>query len=310
MMPPNLRQDETKTVKSPTIFLYSILGLACLALVSSCQKAKDNKDGMVPKVEFDVPYVPNSKLKSQTLDLLIPPNKSGDKIPVVVWIHGGAWEGGDKRPAPAPELVQRGIAVAAINYRLSGEAPFPAQIHDCKAAVRFLRANAQKYNLDPDKIGVWGMSAGGHLAALLGTSGGDKSLEGDGGNPNQSSKVQAVCDWCGITDIDKLSRKNWTKGSTFYKLFGGSRDDNLEKVKLASPVKHVTSDDPPFLIMHGDSDKTVSILQSEELKQALDAAGVKCDFEIVKNGQHFFFEPNELKRVANFFQSQFSKTSE
>lgn len=291
-------------MKLPTTFISSIVGFLCIALLVGCHKARENKGDLVPKVEFDVPYVPGSKLKSQTLDLLIPATGSGDKIPVVVWIHGGAWEGGDKRPAPAPDLVQRGIAVAAINYRLSGEAPFPAQIHDCKAAVRFLRANAERYNLDANKIGVWGMSAGGHLAALLGTTGGEKSLEGDAGNTDQSSKVQAVCDWCGITDIDKISKKNWTKDSTFYKLFGGAREKNLEKIKIASPVVHVTSDDPPFLIMHGDADKTVSILQSEALKQALDAAGVRCDFEIVKNGQHFFFEPNELKRVASFFESQ------
>src|SRR5205823_8686811 len=121
-------------------------------------------------------------LERNVLDLYRPPKAEGP-VPLVIWVHGGGWQNGDKSRTPALDLLARGYAVASINYRLSQHAPFPAQIHDCKAAVRFLRAHAAEYRLDPDRVGAWGMSAGGHLVALLGTSDGVKELEGDLGNP-------------------------------------------------------------------------------------------------------------------------------
>lgn len=128
-------------------------------------------------------------------------------LPVVIWVHGGGWETGTKDASPAARLVPYGYAAVSISYRFSQVAPYPAQIHDCKAAVRWVRAHAKEYNFDPDRIGVWGASAGGHLVALLGTTAGEQELEGDvGGNLEQSSAVQAVCDWFGPTDIIKLCR--------------------------------------------------------------------------------------------------------
>ncbi len=138
-----------------------------------------------------------------TLDLYCPKKVSGS-LPVIVWIHGNGWSRGRKERCPAVTLVQDGYAAASIDYRLTTTAPFPAQIEDCKAAVRWLRANASTYHLDPDHIGVWGHSAGGHLAALLGTSGGVRELEGTGDNMSYSSRVQAVCDVSGPSDLVRL----------------------------------------------------------------------------------------------------------
>jgi len=140
------------------------------------------------RVERNLEYVPGGHERNK-LDLYLPA-MAEKPLPVVVWIHGGAWRAGSKEGCPAVGLVSRGYAVASINYRLSQHAVFPAQIEDCKAAIRFLRAAAKQYKLDPDHVGVWGASAGGHLVALLGTSGGVKDLEGRRGSLGQSSRVQ------------------------------------------------------------------------------------------------------------------------
>jgi acetyl esterase/lipase len=143
--------------------------------------------------------------RSLKLDLYIPPHKQGERLPLVVWVHGGAWISGDKANPRAPRELGDRYIVASIDYRLSKEATFPAQIYDCKAAIRWLRANADQYDIDPDRIGAWGGSAGGHLVALLGTSGGVEELEGDVGDYlDRSSVVQAVCDFYGPTDLALL----------------------------------------------------------------------------------------------------------
>ena len=154
-------------------------------------------------------------------------------------------------------LAAKGYAVASINYRLSQHAVFPAQIEDCKAAIRWLRANAAKYHLDPDHIGVWGASAGGHLVALLGTTGSVKELEGKGGNLDQSSRVQCVVDWFGPTDLATMGGSHDKPGSPESRLIGGPVQENKEKARKASPLTYVSKDSAPFLIMHGDQDNTV-----------------------------------------------------
>src|SRR5713101_8014594 len=154
----------------------------------------------------DLEYVKGGH-ERQKLDLYLP-EKSDGPLPLIVWIHGGGWIGGNKENPPGLEFLNRGYALASINYRLSQHAKFPAQIEDCKAALRWLRANAKTYNLDPDRIGVWGESAGGHLVALLGTTGDVKELEGEEGNPQQSSEVQAVVDWFGPTDFLKIGEQS------------------------------------------------------------------------------------------------------
>jgi acetyl esterase/lipase len=204
------------------------------------------------------------------------PEKEGGPWPVVVWIHGGGWRRGDKEGCPHMELVKQGFCAAvSINYCLTDVAPMPAQIEDCKAAIRFLRANATKYNLDPDRIGVYGGSAGGHLAALVGTSAGVKELETQGGNFEYSSRVQAVCDWYGPSDLTKM------KGDVIESLLGGLPEEKKDLARLCSPLTHVSPDDPPFLIMHGDDDSTVPHDHSVWLAEALEEAGVAVEFVTV-----------------------------
>src|SRR5206468_530267 len=186
--------------------------------------------------------------RALTLDLYCPQKASGP-LPVILWIHGGGWSKGRKEQhSPAISFLNDGYAVASIEYRLSGEAPFPAQIEDCKAAVRWLRANAAKYNLDADRIGAWGHSAGGHLSALLGTSGGVQELEGNGDNMSYSSRVQAVCVVSGPGDLleqyrdalEHAGEMNPKVKPALEALIGGSPEQNKAKALAASPISYVS----------------------------------------------------------------------
>ncbi|MEJ2704593.1 MAG: alpha/beta hydrolase fold domain-containing protein [Sedimentisphaerales bacterium] len=219
------------------------------------------------RVERDIVYAQAGDRKL-LLDLYLPP-KSSEPLPVIVWIHGGGWRGGSKGSGGrARPMVQRGYAVVDVGYRLSGEAIFPAQIEDCRAAVRWVRANAGKYGLDANRIGAWGSSAGGHLVALLGTAGDVKEFDTEA-NHQYSSRVQAVCDWFGPTDFLQMDA-HMLKGSSLVHnaanspeslLVGGpiQKEPYKSLVKKADPITYVTKDDPPFLIMHGDKDMLVPL---------------------------------------------------
>ncbi len=256
------------------------------------------------KVLKDLVYVPGGH-ERQKLDLYLPEQAAEHPLPLVVWIHGGGWEGGSKEGCPLRALMlDKGYAVASINYRLSQDALFPAQIEDCKAAIRWLRANAKKYNLDPDRVGVGGDSAGGHLVALLGTTAGVKDLEGDEGNLDQSSRVQAVVDWYGPTDFATIGQGLSNPKSPVSRLIGGPPQENKEKAAKASPITYVSKDAAPMLIMHGDKDNLVPISQSEELAAALKKAGVEVTFQVVKGNGHGgpdFLNPENRKRIVDFF---------
>ena len=244
--------------------------------------------------------------KSLLLDLYLPEKASGP-LPVIMWVHGGGWRGGSKERCPAIPVTEHGYAVASINYRLSHEATFPAQIHDCKAAVRWLRANAEKYGLDPKRIGAWGASAGGHLVAMLGTAGDVKDLEGQEGNLKYSSRVQAVCDFFGPADLAKMAgkRERMPAEAPYAPeslLIGGPLLENLDKAARASPVTYVSKDDPPFLIAHGDQDNLVPLEQSQVLYDALKGAGVEATLHIVQGGGHGFRSPEVYDKVLAFFE--------
>ncbi len=208
-------------------------------------------------------------------------------------------------------MLGHGYATASINYRLSNEAIFPAQIEDCKAAVRFLRANAKKYNLDPDHIGVWGASAGGHLVALLGTTGDVKELEGSGPNQGVSSRVQAVCDLFGPTDLTKIVAESGRKivlkhdaaDSPEAKLFGGPIEDKKELAQKANPIAYITKTAAPFIILHGTEDNLVPPQQSEILDAALKAAGVEFDAVDHRSAGHGpgIDNPERSRQVVEFF---------
>jgi acetyl esterase/lipase len=182
-------------------------------------------------------------------------------------------------------LAKDGYVVASVEYRLSNVATFPAQIEDCKAAIRWLRANAEKYQLDPNRIGAFGRSAGGHLVALLGTCGDYKEWDKVGGNFDQPSNVQAVCDWFGPTNLAThppvVARLD---GKDSLKMLFGVDDlkDVPDQVANASPINHIHAGDPPFLIMHGDADNAVPIEQSESFADALKKANVDVAYKVVK----------------------------
>ena len=291
-------------------WLVSLSVLLGMASSSQAQGLRPNlPDGS--KAHRDLEYVRGGH-ERQRLDLYLP-EKADRPLPVIVWVHGGAWLAGSKEGGgPALSFVRKGYAVASINYRLSQHARFPAQIEDCKAAIRWLRANARTYGLDPDHIGVWGASAGGHLVALLGTSGDVKELEGKDGPADQSSRVQAVVDWFGPTDVTKMGGSHDGPDSPEAKLLGGPVQENKEKAERANPIAYVSKDDPPFLILHGDKDTTVPFSQSELLEEALRKAGLDVTFRPVKGaghgGREFSSEENR-KLVEEFFDKHLKKGS-
>jgi acetyl esterase/lipase len=251
--------------------------------------------------------LPYKRIGGETLTLdLYRPEKISAPLPVIIWIHGGGWNRGGKELCPAVALVDDGYAVASVDYRLSSVAPFPAQIQDCKAAVRWLRANASTYRLDPDKVGVWGNSAGGHLAALLGTSGGVSELEGDGDNMQYSSRVQAVCDVAGPVDLEALTNSPPKAIFAIEELLGGPLEKNKAKATAASPIHYISKDDPPFLIVHGDSDSLIPVEQSRRFYAELQKAGVTATLKILHVG-HQGVMMAAVKDAEMFFRTTLKK---
>lgn len=253
--------------------------------------------GTIPsgvRVERDLEF---ANVGGRTLKLhLYLPDRSSDDVPVVVLIYGGAWMARNQSmlTPSATWLARNGFAAAVIDHRLSSEAVFPAQINDCKAAVRWLRANRAEYGLDAEQIGAWGSSSGGHLASLLGVAGDVAALEGDAGNPDQTSRVQAVVNFFGPTDFLQMqvhalpgSRLDHdSANSPESRLIGGPIQENREKVRLANPITYVTPDGPPFLIVHGEQYPLVPWHQSELLFESLKEAQVEVSFYKIAGAGH------------------------
>ncbi|MCL4180410.1 MAG: alpha-L-fucosidase [Verrucomicrobia bacterium] len=252
----------------------------------------------------DLAYVPDGHAR-QKLDLYLP--KEGASLPLIINIHGGAFKMGSKEDGVPLEYLAQGYAVASINYRLSQHAVFPAQIEDCKAAVRWLRAHAREYRFDPDRFAAWGASAGGHLAAMLGTTGDTKEFD-VGANLDQPSGVQAVVDYFGPTDFLQMDAHRLPNGqlhdpadSPESELIGGAIQENQEKAARANPITYVTAGDPPFLICHGDQDPLVPHHQSELLEAALKQAGVPVTFYTVKGAGHGRFNDPKVPELTREF---------
>jgi len=240
------------------------------------------------------------------LDLYLPP-KSSTPAPLVVWIHGGAWRAGSKDSVPVERWLQQGFAIASVEYRLSPMAKFPAQIHDVKAAIRWLRGNAETYAIDSEGFIIAGSSAGGHLAALVGVSNGVQELEGHLGEfTSTSSNVQAIVSFFGASNLESILSQSTTHGLSvrvpaLELLLGGQPDQKQQLAKLASPVAHVDATDPPLWLIHGDADPQMPIEQSHELYQRYKELELQADFEIVKGGKHGgdgFFTDAQLDRVG------------
>ncbi len=267
------------------------------------------------RVEKDIAYVTDGDA-AQKLDLYLPEQPADKPLPLIVWVHGGGWQGGSKSGCPAASYVARGYAAASVEYRFSQKAVFPAQIQDCQAALRWLRANARKYNFDPDHIGLWGSSAGGHLVALMGTSGGKKAFPPIGGNEDQSDRVQAVCDLYGPADFNTVIQqaeddkgvKNIyafnTPKDTYSTLVGVHLGSDKAKTDAVSPVHFVSKDNPPFLILHGTKDALVPFAQSVEFEAALKQQGVPVLFQRLPNCGHggaMFNKPAVNDMIRAFF---------
>jgi len=248
----------------------------------------------------------------QTLDLYRPASGAGP-FPGVIFIHGGAWSAGSKADfqRQASYLATQGYVCISINYRLSQQAPYPAALYDAKAAVRWMRANAAEYGIDPNRLAAVGGSSGGQLAALLGTTASVKTMEGDGGNPSFSSRVEAVVAFNPLTDFVSALEKtqNPTAVTKALVAFLGGPLEKVPEIYIeASPVAHVSTTSAPFLFLHGTADTTLPFPQSVEMRDALQAVGVRAELYSAEGGNHGFFnfppfyEP-ALKRMLEFLDS-------
>ncbi len=227
---------------------------------------------------------------------------------LIVWVHGGAWHSGSKENPPTG-LLEKGYALASVDYRLSVEAPFPAMIHDIKAAIRYLRANAHTYGYQASKIIIAGSSAGGHLAALIGTTNGHPELEGNLGDYlSTSSDVQATIDLFGPTNFLTILDQSTPHGLSVRApalalLLGRPVGQVSELAKLASPVFQVDASDPPMFISHGDQDIQVPINQAHELHGACKQHQVKVLFEVIHGAGHGspdYFQPEFTEKIGAF----------
>jgi acetyl esterase/lipase len=290
--------------------------LLTLFVLSSLQ-AQRNRGPAVPegvKVTKDIVYQTVNG-RELPLDLYVPEGAT-EPLPLIIWIHGGGWKGGSKNGINrCVEVLNHGYALASVEYRLSGEAIFPAAVEDCKAAISYLRWKAPKLGIDPDRFGVWGSSAGGHLVALLGTTNDVLDFDTHSVTKMASPTVQAVCNWFGPTDFLRMNDVTGgidhdAAGSPESLFMGFPIQDHPEKVQRANPIAYVSPSDPPMLLMHGDNDQSVIYNQSELLYRALQKADVDSELYKVKNGGHGFRDADEspealTARAIDFFDKQF-----
>lgn len=246
--------------------------------------------------------------KALALDLYLPANVKSP--PLIVWVHGGAWRVGDKTQYPKP-LVEQGFALASLDFRQSTEARFPAMVHDIKAAIRFLRAKSADYGYRTERIAISGASSGGHLAALVGLTNGNKELEGTlGDHLNQSSSVQAIVSYFGASNLTSIIAQSTPFGLNVRRpaldlLLGDQPDKVPALAQLASPVLHVNKSSPPLLMLHGDQDPQMPVNQSLELEGAYKKLGLDVTLDIVYGAGHAgkeFYAPEHLQRTTQFLK--------
>ena len=261
-------------------------------------------------IEPDIPYR-KGKSEAWKLDLVMPKAKSKAPRAAIVFVHGGGWRSGDKRAGyfmrGAIEYAQKGYVCITVNYRLIAEAPMPASIEDVKCAVRWLRANAKKYNVNPKRIGAYGNSAGAHLVCMLGLVKPEANLEGDGPYQEQSSLVQAVCASATPTNFLLFDNRRKTQRTQPGELFAGPAETLEERGRKASPSTYVAADAPPFLLIHGTADTTVNIKHGDTFHAALKKAGAKhLEYIRVESAGHGVFHQFSKKTypaMEKFFKT-------
>jgi acetyl esterase/lipase len=282
--------------------------IVALLLFSISSKASESNRWTVIR-DIEYARVGAQELK---LDLHIPRGKP--RPPLILWVHGGAWQSGSKNSMPLGKLVEYGYVVASVDYRLSTQAKFPAQIHDLKAAIRFLRAHGTRWSVSSKKIVVAGDSAGAHLAALVGVSNGHPVLEGEiGSDRAASSHVQGIISFYGAANLTTILNQSTPQGlkvrvPALQHLLGGQPDELPPLARLASPVFHVDRRDPPLLLLHGDQDPQIPINQSHELYGAYKRVKAPVQFEVVHGAAHggaAFYDAERLAVVKKFLRQKF-----
>lgn len=263
-----------------------------------------------PGIQLEIPY---ATVQETELKLDFYPSENGGISPLIVWVHGGAWRGGSKNSVPIRRLTEDGFSIASLDYRLSGTARFPAQTQDIKAGIRFLRAHAKRFQIDPDRIVIAGASAGGHLAALVGVSDSVGALEDLAmGNADVKSRVSAIVSLYGASNLETILSQSTPHGLSVREpalrlLLGDLPDANPDLARLASPVEHVDSSDPPLLLIHGDQDPQMPINQSHELQGVYQRTGLPVRFDVLHGAAHggkVFYDDKNLKRVSDWIRSQ------
>jgi len=284
----------------------------CAALVFSVfsllSHAEDSRPSTVIR---DIEY---ARIGEQVLKLDLHRPDKRSRSPLIVWVHGGAWRSGSKSNMPLTKLVEEGYAIASVDYRLSTQAKFPAQVHDLKAAIRFLRGHSHEWGIQSKKIVIGGDSAGAHLAALVGVSNDHAELEGEIGNDrSQSSDVQGIISFYGAANLTTILSQSTPHGlkvriPALELLLGGQPTNAVELARLASPVFHVDRLDPPLLLFHGDQDPQMPINQSHELHGAYRNVKAPVEFEVVHGAGHGgaqFYDAERLAVVKRFLRKHF-----
>jgi acetyl esterase/lipase len=276
-----------------------VLSLLACPLVASAETS----------IQADIPYATSASGEPLRLDLYLP---DAARAPLLVWIHGGAWENGNKSAVPLEPLIERGFAVASLDFSPASKARFPGQVHEIKAAIRFLRAEAQRYGYAAERIGIAGASSGAHLAAVVGTANGHAELEGGlGEHRGQSSDVQAIVSYFAATNLTSILAQSTPFGlnirePALVRLLGAAPKDAEQLARLASPVFQVTAGDPPLLLLHGDQDPQMPINQSHELEGAYERHGLDAELIVVHGAAHggdAFYSPENVERVARFLNA-------
>jgi len=269
------------------------------------------EDARKPEIVRDIEFAKVGE-RSLKLDLHLPSGKP--RSPLIVWVHGGAWRSGSKKDMPLGKLVEDGYAIASVDYRLSTEAKFPAQAHDIKAAIRFLRAHGDEWKLSTKEILIAGDSAGAHLAALVGVSNGNAELEGNVGNDlKQSSDVQGILSFYGAANLTTILQQSTPHGLSvrvpaLELLLGDMPTNALTLARLASPIFHVDAHDPPLLLLHGDQDPQMPVNQSLELAGAYEKVKAPVQLEVVHGAAHggkIFYDDERLEIVRRFLRKNF-----